>query len=299
MTIEFNSGTSSTVLLHCRFTRFASGQTEDVRFETIADSSDARLTDYVGLTDPVIHRRQESERFFIAEGVEVVKRLIASDLQCRSIVIAPNRLEAMHDSLEMVDCPVYVADRNVISNIVGFDLHRGVVASGQRPDPVSFDDVLSRPPRIGRRHRIAVLHGVSDHENLGAIVRSARAFHIDALVLDPTCADPYYRRSVRVSMGEIFLLSVVNMEAHELIQKIRLHGGSSVAFTPRSDSVDVSDLRVAPGPLAMIFGSEGYGLPDDLLAEADIRSRIPIAADVDSLNVGHSAAVAFAFTVGL
>ncbi len=299
MTIEFNSGTSSKVLLRCRLTRFASRQTEDVHFENVVDSSDARLADYIGLTDPVIHRRQESERFFIAEGVEVVKRLIGSDVQCRSIVIAPNRLEAMRDSLETVDCPVYVADRNVISNIVGFDLHRGVIASGQRPDPVSLDEVLSRPPRFKDRHRIAVLHGVGDHENLGAIVRSARAFHVDALVLDPTCADPYYRRSVRVSMGEIFLLPVVNMEVHELIQEIRAHGGSSLAFTPRSDSIDVNDLGVTSGPLAMIFGSEGFGLPDDLLAAADIRSRIPIASDVDSLNVGHAAAVAFAFTMRL
>lgn len=266
-------------------------------YEIVDDPSDHRLSDYVGLSDPQIRRWQESERFFIAEGVEVVRRLIASDLSIRSIVIAPNRFDAMRDALEHVRCPVYIAERSVMSSIVGFDLHRGVVASGSRPAPVTLAETLSRPALFGGRHRIAALHGVADHENLGAIVRSARAFHIDVLVLDPTCADPYYRRTVRVSMGEIFSLPVVSMPTSDLIGEIRERRGTSVAMTPRREAESIDEIRTDSGPLALIFGSEGFGLPEEVLGAADIRARIPIAADVDSLNVGHAAAIAFASTM--
>lgn len=270
-----------------------------VQFETIADPSDPRLADYIGLTDPQIRRRYEHERFFIAEGIEVVKRLIDSNVDCRSIVVASNRLEAMEDVLPRARCPVYVAERRVVSQVVGFDLHRGVIASGRRPDPVTLADVLKCPSRSDRRHRIAVLHGVSDHENLGAVIRSARAFHIDALVLDPTCADPYYRRTVRVSMGEIFFLPIVFRSVHDVIAEVRSHGGTTVAFTPRLEAIPVDDLQISDGPLAMIFGSEGFGLPDEVLRAAEVRARIPIAPEVDSLNVGHAAAVAFSATAAI
>jgi len=270
-----------------------------VQFETIDDPSDSRLVDYIGLTDPQIRRRQQDQQFFIAEGIETVKRLIRSEIECRSIVIAPNRLTAMHDVLEGVRCPVYVAERQVVSEIVGFDLHRGVIASGERPNAASLTEVLARRPRLGNRHRLAVLHGVNDHENVGAIVRSARAFHIDALVLDPTCADPYYRRSVRVSMGEIFFLPVIHTPVTVFLHELRQVGGTSAAFTPRPSSETVGNLRPGSGPLALVFGSEGFGLPDDVMSAADVCVRIPIASDVDSLNVGHAASVGFALTAHL
>ncbi|MFM8857220.1 MAG: TrmH family RNA methyltransferase [Actinomycetota bacterium] len=270
-----------------------------MHFETIDDPNDSRLVDYIGLTDPQIRRRQLDEQFFIAEGIETVKRLIRSQIECRSIVIAPNRLTAMHDVLEEVRCPVYMAERHVVSEIVGFDLHRGVIASGHRPTAASLTDVLSRPPRLGARHRLAVLHGVNDHENVGAIVRSARAFHIDALVLDPTCADPYYRRSVRVSMGEIFFLPVIHSPVTEFLDQLRHFGGTSMAFTPRSNAESVENLGPSSGPFALIFGSEGFGLPEEVLSAAETCVRIPIASDVDSLNVGHAASVAFALTAQL
>ncbi len=270
---------------------------------TIDDPQDARLSDYIGLTDPDIRRRHVSERFFIAEGVEVVRRLITSDIACRSIVVAPNRLDVLGDVLGAARCPVYVTERSVISQIAGFDLHRGVIASGVRPEPATLTDILSRPPRLGDRHRIAVLHGVSDHENLGAVVRSARAFHIDALALDPTSADPYYRRSVRVSMGEIFFLPVIHVPVHDLITAVGAHGGTSIALTPHQEAVCVDDLvdnlSGGAGPVALILGSEGFGLPIDLIEAADVRARIPISPDVDSLNVGHAAAVAFAWAARL
>lgn len=241
-------------------------------------------------------RRSTQRPFFIAEGLEVVRRLVASGLELRSIVVAPNRLERVLPFLTDVRCPVYVAERDVISSTVGYALHRGVIGSAYRPQAPQLDDVLSRPPLDGVRHRLAVLQGVNDHENLGAIARSARAFGIDALVLDPTCADPYYRRCVRVSMGEILFLPIVTVPIEDLMATVHRHRGTVVALTPRRDVAPLSEVPRHDGPLALVFGAEGYGLPETTLSAADHMARIPISEDVDSLNVGHAAAVAFALT---
>jgi tRNA G18 (ribose-2'-O)-methylase SpoU len=260
----------------------------------IDDATDPRLADFMGLTDRDIARRHESERILIAEGPEVVRRLVASDLEIRSIVVSPNRLDEMAAALETVSCPVYVAERPVISQVAGFDLHRGVVASAVRPRTVSLDDVWARPPRDGRAHQFAVLEGLNDHENLGAIARTARAFDVDALILDPTCADPYYRRTVRVSMGEILFLPIVRAEIPTLLTSVRDHGGTTIALTPRRDALLLDDVDTDDRPTALVFGSEGYGLPDSTLTGVDVCARIDISADVDSLNVGHAVAAAFA-----
>ena len=263
----------------------------------ITDPADPRLADYVGLSDPEIRRRSADNQFFISEGVEVVRRLVVSNMRLRSIVLSPNRVDIMTPALANVACPIYVAERKVISSVVGFDMHRGVVGSALRPELQTLDEVLSHPPLYGPRHRIAILEGLSDHENLGAIARSARAFHIDAIVIDPTCADPYYRRTVRVSMGEILFLPIVRMNVDEAMSVVRRKSGSVLAFTPNLNAISLHDfVDTKPGPLALIFGAEGNGLPDHTLSEADHQVRIPIAEDVDSLNVGHAAAVAFTLT---
>ena len=263
----------------------------------ITDPADPRLADYVGLSDPEIRRRSADNQFFISEGVEVVRRLVVSNMRLRSIVLSPNRVDIMTPALANVACPIYVAERKVISSVVGFDMHRGVVGSALRPELQTLDEVLSHPPLYGPRHRIAILEGLSDHENLGAIARSARAFHIDAIVIDPTCADPYYRRTVRVSMGEILFLPFVRMNVDEAMSVVRRKSGSVLAFTPNLNAISLHDfVDTKPGPLALIFGAEGNGLPDHTLSRADHQVRIPIAEDVDSLNVGHAAAVAFALT---
>ena len=263
----------------------------------ITDPADPRLADYVGLSDPEIRRRSADNQFFISEGVEVVRRLVVSNMRLRSIVLSPNRVDIMTPALANVACPIYVAERKVISSVVGFDMHRGVVGSALRPELQTLDEVLSHPPLYGPRHHIAILEGLSDHENLGAIARSARAFHIDAIVIDPTCADPYYRRTVRVSMGEILFLPIVRMNVDEAMSVVRRKSGSVLAFTPNLNAISLHDfVDTKPGPLALIFGAEGNGLPDHTLSEADHQVRIPIAEDVDSLNVGHAAAVAFALT---
>lgn len=260
----------------------------------ITDATDPRLADYMNLRDRDIAQRHESERILIAEGPEVVRRLISSGLTIRSIVVAPNRLEVMEQALASVTCPVYLVERDVVSKTAGYSLHRGVLASAVRPPTWSLEDVWARPPLDGRAHRFAVLEGLNDHENLGAIARTARAFGVDALILDPSCADPYYRRCVRVSMGEILFLPVVRTEIDTLIRSVRAHEGTTIALTPRRDSVLLDDVDTGDRPTALVFGSEGFGLPDSTLRDVDVCARIDIATDVDSLNVGHAVAAAFA-----
>ncbi|MFM8649077.1 MAG: TrmH family RNA methyltransferase [Actinomycetota bacterium] len=261
----------------------------------IEDPSDPRLADYIGLSDRDINRRRENERFFIAEGPEVVRRLVASGLDIRSIVVSSNRVADMREALVATSAPVYLAERSVVSAVAGFDLHRGVIAAANRPSPTSLSDVLGLPAVAGSGHRIAILEGLNDHENLGAIARSARAFAIDALVLDERCADPYYRRTVRVSMGEILFLPIVRMPVESAMEVIRSAGGSSLALTPTADATAIGDLTIDhDAPLAFVLGAEGSGLTRTTLVAADHRVRIDIAPDVDSLNVGHAAAVAFA-----
>jgi len=264
---------------------------------SITDPLDPRLADYRHLRDADIRRSVEGDEFLIAEGVAVVQRLAASSLGIRSVLLTPKRWESMGASLSHLNCPIYVAEPEIVAGTAGFNLHRGVIASARRPPTLSLDTVLGRPPKNGTRHRLAVLEGVNDHENLGAIARAARAFGIDALVLNPTCADPYYRRAVRVSMGEMLFLPVVRAEVHEVVDACTARGGESWALTPRPDAENIMSIGSGSfGPLALLFGAEGPGLSEASLQAATRRVRIPIVSDVDSLNVGHATAVAFAIT---
>lgn len=256
--------------------------------EQITDPGDPRLADYVDLRDPATRHRIESDEFLIAEGLAVVRRLLCSPLRVRSLLLTARRFAALEGELAGVGAPIYLAAPEVIQATVGFNLHRGAVAAVDRPAPLPFADLT------GMR-TIAVLEGVNDHENLGAIARSARALGVGALLLDPTSADPYYRRAVRVSMGEMLHLPVARAAAWPAaIAELRAAGVTVAALTPAPGAVDIHEWRRPDGPLAVLLGAEGPGLTDAALAAADVRLRIPIVPTVDSLNVGHAAAIAFA-----
>ena len=241
------------------------------------------------MRDPERRRQIEGDDFFIAEGINVIARLIASGFVLRSVLLTPRRFERMRPILESVDCPVYVADRDVLARVAGFDLHRGAVASADRGQPVALDTLLASS------HTLAVLEGLNDPENLGAIARSARALGVDGLVLDPTCADPFYRRTVRVSMGEIlFLPTVRSSNWRDDLDLIARRGFRLLALTPSASATSIHDIMRAPGDrIALILGAEGPGLSERTLRAAE-PVRIPLRADSDSLNVGHAAAIAFA-----
>jgi tRNA G18 (ribose-2'-O)-methylase SpoU len=264
-------------------------ETDAVRID-VDDPADPRLADYTELTDPAARRRRERDDFFVAEGPVAVERVLASGHRIRSVLISEPKWERVSSLVGELDAPVYVAPREIVAATVGFDLHRGVVAVADRRPLASLDDVV----RVARR--IAVLEGLNDPENLGAIARSARALGVDALVLDPTCMDPYARRTVRVSMGEVLMLPVARPQPwHDVLAQLHRCGFETWALTPDPTADDLWTLDV-PASVAVVLGAEGSGLDGRTLASATRRVRIPIAADVDSLNVAAAAAIAFAAT---
>lgn len=256
----------------------------------IDDAADPRLADYRELKDAAARRRIEGDEFFIAEGPVAIDRLIASPHRVRSVLLSEQKAERMATSLQRLDAPVFVVDKTLLADIVGFDLHRGAIAAADRRPSPTLDELL-------RTHRrIAVLEGLNDPENLGAIARSARALGIEALLLDPTCIDPYARRTVRVSMGEILHLRWHRFDASSwptALERLAEHDFESWALTPDDDAVDIWSLAV-PERLALVLGAEGPGLTRRTIAAATRAVTIPISPDVDSLNVGAAAAVAFA-----
>ena len=260
--------------------------------EHVVDPDDSRLDDYRRLNDRRFRRRFEGDTTFVAEGFVAVDRLVESGHEVRSVLLAPSRLDRF-THLEVMAAsgvPVYVSERDVIADLVGFDLHRGVLASAVRRPHPSVDDV------VGSAARLAVLEGLNDAENLGAIARAARAFGFDAIVIDPSCTDPYSRRTVRVSMGEVLMIPIARASESSWRGLAALLGSSGVtswAMTPATDADDLWSLAV-PDRLAVWLGAEGPGLTAATLGAADRLVRIPIRADVDSLNVGQAAAVTFA-----
>lgn len=256
--------------------------------ERIVEPTDVRLADYRDLKDAAARRRIEGDELFIAEGPIAIDRLVASGHRVRSVLVSERKFERMADLLEPLDAPVYVVDASLLHDIVGFDLHRGAIAAADRRPPPDLDDLISSS------RRLAVLEGLNDPENLGAIARSARAFGVDGLVLDPTCIDPYTRRTVRVSMGEILLLPTCRVtDIATTLDRLHAGGFATWAMTPAADAVDVWTLA-RPEKIAVLLGAEGPGLSDRSIDAADVRVRLPIDPDVDSLNVAAAAAAAFA-----
>lgn len=230
-----------------------------------------------------------------AEGPTVVDRLLRSTLRTRAVLVTPVAWRRMLDrgvfdgrgGRDGVD--VLLAEQQVVNTVVGFDLHRGVIAMADRPL------LAPLPAMVGSARRLVVLEGLNDPENLGAIARSARALGADGLVLDPTCADPYYRRSVRVSMGEILHLPVARAAMSATLAELDAAGFEVWALTPRRDATPLDELARAgvPGRLALVMGAEGPGLSDAVLGSCRA-VRIGQRDDVDSLNVGHATAAALA-----
>ncbi len=260
--------------------------------DRIDDAGDERLADYRELKDAAARRLIEGDELFIAEGPIAIERLLQSAHRVRSVLVSEQKYERMVGLLDSVAAPVYVVERALLRDIVGFDLHRGAIAAADRRPAATLAELVERSTRV------AVLEGLNDPENLGAIARSARAFGIEALVLDPTCIDPYTRRTVRVSMGEILFLRwcrVADEAWPGALRRFADAGFETWAMTPAAAATDIWAL-VVPERLAVVLGAEGPGLTGGVLRACTHHVRLPIHADVDSLNVGAAAAVAFAIT---
>ncbi|WP_255362265.1 TrmH family RNA methyltransferase [Blastococcus aurantiacus] len=259
---------------------------------TITDPDDPRVADFRDLkagdrpagapprTSPVI-----------VEGTAAIERLLISPYRVRAVFGVAGRVEALGVP---DDVAVYVADKWVLSEVIGFRLTRGALASADRLPPADLGQLLAGPDPAAPR-RLAVLEALNDHENLGSIARSAVALGIDGLLLDPRCADPLYRRSVRVSMGHVLTLPfAVLPEWPAALDRLHDAGYLTVALTPAADAVDLTDVDPREHPrTAVLLGAEGPGLTPEAQQAARVRARIPMRSGVDSLGVAAAAAIAF------
>lgn len=253
----------------------------------ISDPADSRLSDFRDLTDADV--RPDRRGIVIAEGVNVVARLIASPYPVRAVIGVEARIDALEPVLAELDIPAYIVDKWILSDVVGFRVTRGVLASANR---VAASDV---PSLLASARLVAVLETLNDFENLGALFRNAAAFGVDAVLLDPQCADPLYRRSVRVSMGHVLHIpfAVLPGDWPKSLGVLHEFGFDILAMTPRQDAVPIRQVT-PPARCAVLLGAEGPGLTPEAMDEVDLLVRIPMAGGVDSLNVATAAAVAFA-----
>jgi tRNA G18 (ribose-2'-O)-methylase SpoU len=253
----------------------------------IADPADERLADFRNLTDADV--RPDRRGLVIAEGVNVVQRLLRSDYRTRAIVGVESKLAELEPMLSGLAGPVYRVDKWTLSDLVGFRVTRGVLASADRPAPTPAADLLESGSRF------VVCEAINDFENLGSIFRNCAAFGVHGVLLDPRCADPLYRRSVRVSMGNVFGIGFAVLPGSwpDSLQLLADRGIELLALTPRPEAEPVRSVRPA-GRWAVLLGAEGPGLTEAVLARADRCVRIPMAAGVDSLNVATAGAVALA-----
>jgi tRNA G18 (ribose-2'-O)-methylase SpoU len=263
---------------------------------TVEDPADPRLHDYTGLTDVELRRRREpAEGLFIAEGEKVIRRALRAGYRMRSMLLSAKWLDAMRDVIEESGAPVHVVEPALAEQVTGYHVHRGALASMERKPLPSVADVLATA------RRVAVMEAVNDHTNIGAIFRSAAALGMDAVLLSPDCADPLYRRSVKVSMGAVFAVPYARLANWpEDLGTVRASGMRLLALTPDAGAVSLDEAAAhRTDRVALLLGAEGDGLTARAVAAADQPVRIPMAHDVDSLNVGAAAAVAFyAVTAG-
>lgn len=267
---------------------------------SIHDPDDERLGDYVRLTDVALRSRHEPAKgLYIAESSTVLSRALAAGHRPRSVLCSPRWLgdveRMLAEHADGLDVPVFVADTPVLEAITGFHVHRGALAAMHRPPLPAVADVLARA------RRVAVLEDLVDHTNVGAVVRGAAALGVDAVLVTPRCADPLYRRAVRVSMGTIFQVPWTRIDpwpgapgGRGGIAELHRAGFTVAALALTPDAVDLDDFVTAqPDRLALVLGAEGDGLARTTIAAADVVVRIPMGGGVDSLNVAAASAVAF------
>jgi tRNA G18 (ribose-2'-O)-methylase SpoU len=254
--------------------------------ELITDLDDARLADYRALTDVELRTKfEEPHGLFIGEGELVLRRALAAGYRARSILVDAKRVGQVADLAGTA--PLLAAAPALLQRLTGFHVHRGLLASFHRkplPDAASV---------VAAANRIVVLEDVNNHTNVGAIFRGAAALGMDAVLLSPSCADPLYRRSVRVSMGEVFAVPYARLEPWPAALST-LDGFTLLALTPAPDALSIQDLTPAQRARpALLLGAEGTGLSEAAMRAADARVVIPMRRGVDSLNVAAAAAVAF------
>lgn len=282
-----------------------------MQFITIDSIDDERVAAYTNLTEIQLRNRLEPERgLFIAESPKVIDRALAAGREPISLLVEEPWIEGMSQTFDVVDkrwgtdIPVYVASPEQLRQLTGYRLHRGAL-SAMRRWPLPSVEETCRDAR-----RVAVMENIVDHTNVGALMRSAAALDVDAVLVTPSCGDPLYRRAARVSMGTVFQIPWTRIGGDDKhfwprrgLEELRSLGFTTVAMALSDDSISLDELtrRLNNSPesadhidkLALIFGTEGDGLSRHTIAGADLTVKIPMSHGIDSLNVAASSAVAF------
>ncbi|MFC4603463.1 TrmH family RNA methyltransferase [Rhodococcus kronopolitis] len=254
----------------------------------IDDPADPRLDDFRDLNSS--DRRPdlpEGKGLVIAEGVLVAQRLLSSRFPPISLLGVDRRLTELSADLDGVDVPFYRTTAEVMAEVVGFHLNRGVLAAAHRAPELDLHEVLE-----GAR-TVAVLEGVNDHENIGSMFRNAAGLGVDAVLFGDRCADPLYRRAVRVSMGHVLRVPFARVpEWPRGLHVLRDKGFQIISLTPNPSAVTLAEAMTGDR-VALLLGAEGPGLSEYTMRNTDVRARIPMAPGTDSLNVATAAAMAF------
>lgn len=257
----------------------------------ITDPADERVRDYFGLTDVALRRRLEPENgLYLAESEKVIRRALGAGHRPRSYLMGRRWLTDLADLVQDAEAsgvPVYVGADDVIEEMTGFHLHRGALASMHRPVLPAYTELLRNA------RRVVVLEDIVDHTNVGAIFRSAAALGVDAVLITPRCADPLYRRSVRVSMGTVFQVPWARIDPWPgAVGTLQTSGFTVASLSLHQDAITLDALAgEPPDRLAMVLGTEGEGLRRRTVEASDLVVRIPMAGGVDSLNVAAATAV--------
>ena len=257
----------------------------------VDDPADPRVDDFRDLNS--VDRRPDlpsGKGLVIAEGVLVARRMLASRFRPHALLGTERRRAELEADLEGVAVPYYRASAEVMAEIVGFHLNRGVLAAARRAPELTVDEV------VGGARTVAVLEGVNDHENLGSIFRNAAGLGVDAVIFGPGCADPLYRRAVRVSMGHALLVPFARAQGWPRdLNLLQDKGFRLLAMTPDPGAAPLAAAvpALAAHPVAVLVGAEGPGLTEMAMRASDVRVRIPMARGTDSLNVATAAALAF------
>ena len=257
----------------------------------ITDFSAPELDVYARLSEAQLLNREYPEKgMFIAESPKVIQRALDAGYQPISFLVEDRHLETQARDLiaRCGEIPVYTAPFDVLTQLTGFMLTRGMLCAMRRP-PLPTVAQICRDVR-----RVAVLENVMNPTNIGAIFRSAAALNMDAVLLTPACSDPLYRRAIRVSMGTVFQVPWTWLEGEDYVAQLRQLGFQTAAMALKDDSLSIRDPRLAQAEkLAIILGTEGDGLADYTIEGCDFTVKIPMTHGVDSLNVAAASAVAF------
>lgn len=268
-----------------------------MKLKEITSLEAPELEAYSTLTEAQLRNRLEPEKgLFIAESPKVINVALDAGFEPVSLLCEQKHIQG--DASGIIercpeDMPVYTGSRELLAQLTGFTLTRGVLCAMRRPKPLSPEEVCKEA------RRIVVLHGVCDTTNVGAIFRSAAALGIDALLMTRDSCDPLNRRAVRVSMGSVFLVPWTWLDAEDgtpagTVHKLRDMGFTTAAMALRKDDVNIDDQQLKQTErLALIMGTEGDGLPEAIIDASDLVVKIPMHHGVDSLNVGNAAAIAF------